>query len=176
MPTIVGIDPSLTSLGLCAVKDGLTTGTLRVTSKGHTDDTLSQRWSRREGIIAKVEQFCTSWGPDLIVIEGPSYASKFGHPHDRSGLWWGIVSTLMPLCHITEVPPTCRMLYATGKGQAHKDFVLAAAIKRYADTDITCNDIADATILCSMGSRHLGFPVEQDLPKANLKAMDKVHW
>lgn len=176
MPTIVAIDPSLTSLGLAAIVDGVVVSTATVTSKGHTADTLIQRAARQWSIIEKVMVFVDDWHPHLVIIEGPSFGSVNGHPHDRSGLWWGMVSWLVANYSVVEIPPTCRMKYATGKGQAKKDVVLAAAIKRYPNADITSNDVADATILCAMGSRHLGFPVEESLPLTHLAGMDKVHW
>jgi crossover junction endodeoxyribonuclease RuvC len=177
MTTIVGIDPSLTSLGLAAIIDGVIVSTATVTSKGHTTDTLAQRAARQLSIVEKVMAFVDDYRPDLVIIEGPSFGSVNGHPHDRSGLWWGMVSRLLVLDYpVVEIPPSCRMKYATGKGQAKKDIVLAAAIKRYADANITGNDVADAVILCAMGSRNLGVPVEDSLPLTHLSGMDKVHW
>lgn len=177
MTTIVGIDPSLTSLGLAAIMDGAIVSTATVTSKGHTTDTLVQRAARQLSILEKVMTFVNDYRPDLVVIEGPSFGSVNGHPHDRSGLWWGMVSRLLQDYYlVVEIPPSCRMKYATGKGQAKKDIVLAAVIKRYPDADITGNDVADATILAAMGSRNLGVPVEESLPLTHLAGMDKVHW
>lgn len=175
-PTVVGIDPSLASLGLAAVVDQVVHSTSRIRSVGRSHDTLLQRSNRQDVIVAQVVDFTAGYFPDLIVIEGPAYGSKFGHAHDRSGLWWAIVSALLPGCAVVEVPPTNRMKYATGKGRADKDVVLAAAIKRYPSGDITGNDVADAVILAAMGSRHLGFPVEESLPLTHLAAMDAIRW
>lgn len=181
MPTVVGIDSSLTSLGLAGIIDGTFGPVARVVSKGHDDDSLGDRWRRQRVIVQRVVEFVQSYDPDLVVIEGPSYASKGGHSHDRSGLWWGIINGLIVEFDITEVPPSNRMKYATGKGNIGKDQVLAAAIKRYPLAEITGNDIADAIILAAMGARYLGTPVELlqatgSLPKANLTAMDTVKW
>lgn len=178
MTTIVGVDPSLTSLGLAAIREGSVVAVARVRSKGSTKDSLLQRYERQQGIIEQVRGFVAEWGPDLALIEGPSYGSKFGHPHDRSGLWWGIVSTLLvtAACPVVEVPPTVRMKYATGKGSADKDVVLAHTIKRYPMADITSNDVADAVILAAMGSRHCRVPAEESLPLTHLAAMDKIRW
>ena len=176
-PTCVGIDPSLTSLGLAAAVGGVVVATDRVLSKGHRTDSLVQRFERQQQVVTETVIFVHDHDADLVVIEGPSYASKFGHPHDRSGLWWGIVGELLLSGRaVVEVPPTCRMKYATGKGQAHKDLVLAAAIRRYPMVDIISNDIADAVILAVMGSRQLGWPAEQSLPQTHLAAMTGVSW
>lgn len=177
MTTIVGVDPSLTSLGL-AVTDGMTIKTARVRTRGSTADSLRQRGMRQDKIVASVMEFVDKHDAGLVVIEGPSYGSKFGHPHDRSGLWWAIVKTLLanPGCHVVEVPPVNRIKYATGKGRADKDVVLAAAIRRYPQADITGNDVADAVILAAMGARYLGAVVEESLPQTHLEAMVKVTW
>jgi crossover junction endodeoxyribonuclease RuvC len=185
---IVGLDLSLTSTGIAILNTG--------TRKAHVDriqsdppkterhpktrkplpPTLLQRTER----LGKLrDQICaTAEDADLIVIEGPSFASKTGSAHDRSGLWWLVVHTLDDYrwAPIIEVPPSCRMKYATGKGNAPKDVVLAAVVRRYLDVDVTGNDEADALILAAMGARHLGAPIEDTLPQLNLTAMDNVHW
>jgi crossover junction endodeoxyribonuclease RuvC len=177
MSVVVGIDPSLTSLGLAGVIDGMFGPVGRVVSKGHTTDTLGQRWRRQNIIVERVLTYVGDYEPDLTVIEGPSYASKNGHPHDRSGLWWRIVDALFNAGYsVIEVPPTSRMKYATGKGNVGKDIVMACAIKRYPKADITGNDVADAVILAAMGSRHLGAATEESLPVTHLAAMDAIHW
>jgi crossover junction endodeoxyribonuclease RuvC len=89
----------------------------------------------------------------------------------------GLVS---PLClqgsPVVEVAPALLKKYATGKGNAGKDEVLAAAIRRYPMANITCNDIGDAVVLAAMGARHLGEPIESSLPQVNHTAMEKVAW
>ena len=172
---VAGIDPSLTSTGIAMANPQGAHFTGQVESVGHDGDSLGQRHDRLWAIADKV--ILHVMGSDLIVIEGPSLNSKFGHPHDRSGLWWMVVSRLMHSgLTVIEVPPPNRMQYATGKGQAKKDVVLAAAIRRYPDWDITGNDVADSVILCAMGCRYLGQPLEESLPATHLKAMDKVRW
>jgi crossover junction endodeoxyribonuclease RuvC len=101
-----------------------------------------------------------------------------GSQHDRSGLWWLVLDPVHwdgRARDVVEVPPTCRAKYATGKGNAPKDAVLAAAIRRFPDWDITGNDVADAVILAAMGARHLGHPIDQ-MPAAHLTAMAAVRW
>lgn len=177
MATIVGIDSSLTSLGLACFRNGSIAAAARVRSKGSVTDSLEQRFARAKTIVAQVYDFVDVYIPDMVVIEAPSYASKFGHAHDRSGLWWGIVGVLLTAGYpVVEVPPSNRMKYATGKGNAQKDLVLAAAIRRYPAADITGNDVADAVVLAAMGSRYMGTPAEDSLPQAHLAAMEKISW
>lgn len=177
MSTVLGIDPSLQGTGLAVVRDGHVRLTGKITSKGTKEDTLLQRSQRLDSIVAKVAGVVSQERPDLVAIEGPSLASKFGSVHDRSGLWWLLVSELITGRRaVVEIPPSNRMMYATGKGQAHKDVVLATVVGRYPQAGITGNNEADALLLAAMGARHLGEPVETSLPLTHLRALDKVKW
>lgn len=180
---IVGLDLSLTSTGIATIEtgDGREHWTVeRITSKARAEATLEERHTRLHNL--RLEIALKAAMADLIVVEGPSYGSKTGHQHDRSGLWWLVIDWLKrpedfdgwgkP---VAEVPPSTRMRYATGKGQAAKDAVLAAVVRRYPQIDVTGNDEADALILACMGARHLGHPID-DLPKTHLAAMDAVRW
>jgi crossover junction endodeoxyribonuclease RuvC len=156
----VGLDLSLTSTGVAvATPNGAITD--RITSKPVPNATHA----------------------DLVIIEGPSYGSTTPHQHDRAGLWWLVVADLRNLAYqVVEVPPSTRMRYATGRGNANKDDVLSAVIRRYPHVDVNGNDEADALILAAMGARHLGLPLEGKvlagpiLPLTHLAAMDAVHW
>jgi hypothetical protein len=172
---VTGIDLSLTSTGVAS-----SAGLWRIASKGTADADLHTRavrlgslaWSIVDTVANNVAVL-----PDLVVIEGPSYGSRHGSAHDRSGLWWLVVDRLR--AHdipVAEVPPPSRAKYATGNGGAGKDRVLAAAIKRYPDADIDGNDVCDAHILRAMGLRHLGEPLEKSLPETHLGALRRVHW
>ena len=111
------------------------------------------------------------------MLEAPSYGSATGSQHDRSGLWWmtyhRIVASTVGVT-VLPVAPTVRAKYATGKGNASKDAVLAAAVRRYPDIDITGNDIADAVILMAIGCRLLGKPIDDPMPATHLAALDKI--
>lgn len=177
---VVGIDLSLTSTGLAEVtwdsNLGASISVQRIQSKGAAAASLADR-ARRLRLLANG---VTEWagGADLAVIEGPSFGqARQGGQHDRAGLWWLVVDCLRVDYDVTvvEVPPSVRAKYATGAGNAAKDAVLAAAVKRYPNTDITGNDVADAVILAAMGARHLGQPADS-LPQIHLQAMAKVHW
>ncbi len=179
---MVGVDLSLTSTGLADNRGRAQ----RVRTKAC--DGVPATVRRLATISREVHSFATMTagedgvdGPryaadpaDLVVIEGPSFASTSGQQHTRGGLWWSVVDALhwadLP---ILVIPPTTRAMYATGRGNAGKDEVLAAAIKRYPKWDITGNDIADATILAAIGARLLGHPVD-DVPKTHLRALAKV--
>lgn len=192
---VVGLDLSLTSTGVARIDAGTGAPVIKldtITSKAPAarrgpkgkplPPTLEQRHIRLHNLRLEIALRCTE--ADLVVVEGPSYGSKTGHQHDRSGLWWNVVDWLMNDATtadgwgktVVEVPPSSRMKYATGKGMVSKDMVLAAVVRRYADVDTNGNDEADALILAAMGARHLGHAIEESLPQTHLAAMDAVRW
>jgi len=172
--TVIGIDPSLTSTGITRIHPNGQTETQRIQTKGTKNATLKQRYRRLDNLYT---QICANIPHNtLVIIEGPAYANQAGSMHDRSGLWWlTIDELLLNDIDTAEVPPTLLKKYATGKGNASKDEVLAAAIRRYPDINITGNDTADATILAAIGRRHLGAPID-NMPAINTTTLDKIRW
>lgn len=182
---IVGLDLSLTSTGLAIVDTGPGGATVlhRVRSNGHKTATLAARGHRLDLITYAIEEHVCPLGSyqhvDLVVVEGPSYGQhRQSGQHDRAGLWWQTVRLAASLAdgYVVEVPPATRTKYATGKGNAPKDHVLASVVRRYPHVPVDGNDTADALVLAAMGARHLGVPLEERLPQANLQAMDAVVW
>jgi len=172
----MGIDLSLTSTGVAVAGSQAVPIVFTVGSKGHAGDSLASRRYRLGQIAYRLEQEAKFNVPDMIVVEGPSMNSRFGHPHDRSGLWWLVVYQLGGTWPIVEVSPSQRTLYATGKGNAPKDRVLTDVVRRYPDVQVTDNNEADALLLAAMGMRYLGEPLEPSLPKPHLAALEKVRW
>lgn len=170
---VLGIDLSLTSTGLArlswpsSVK--VETTRLRPKVKGH---------ERLELISSVVAQWAGD--ADLVVLEGPSYGSQSSSYHQLAGLWWLVRHGLWKLGRpVAVVAPQARAKYAAGKGNAGKDEVLAAVIRRYAvplDFEVAGNDVADAAVLAFMGARHLGLSVEERIPEVNVEAMARVDW
>jgi len=173
--SVVGIDLSLTSTGICLV-DG-SAQTWRIQSKGAKADTVAVRVQRLIDITNRVMD-CIPQDVSLVVLEAPSLGqSRQAGEHLRAGLWWHLATSLHLQGHpVAEAPPATLKLYATGKGNSPKDHVLASVIKRYPDVDVDGNDIADATVLAAMGARRLGFPIEESLPQANQAALAKINW
>lgn len=172
-PRVVGVDLSLTSTGLADNRGRTERVQTKPLDKGPRP--VAETLGRINHIAVAAAGFVHDWPKDdyidLVVIEGPSYGSP-GQQHTSGGLWWLTADTLN--CPILVVTPSQRMMYATGKGQIGKDQVLAAAIRRYPDFDITGNDIADAVILCAIGCRMLGHPLEESLPQTHLRALAKL--
>lgn len=172
-----GIDLSLTGTGLALVQ-GAEVSTRLVTSKGSKSASLDERNTRLMRLSESIT-WCELLPTDtlgIVVIEQPSYGSVNGSHHDRSGLWWLVVSELLANEYkVAEVPPTTLKKYVSGKGNAGKDEMVATAVKRYPDADIRNNNVADAVGLAAMGARHIGLAID-DLPARNLESMGKVRW
>ena len=172
MRPVVGLDLSLTGTGVTVINAGVHTALFG--AKGHKSDTLQMRADRLDTLFSQIVNVIPEHA--LVVIEQPAYASVGGSHHDRSGLWWIIVHHLYQFHDIAEVPPSTLKKYATGKGNASKDAVLAAVVRRYLDVDVTDNNVSDSLVLAAMGSRFLGRPLELELPKVNLGAMTAIQW
>lgn len=173
---VVGLDMSLTCTGVAVVQtapEGASIHLERVRSTGKATDTLQQRQGRLGRLAARVAALVEM--PDLVVIEAPAYGAQNGHQHDRSGLWWLVVYFLMNRgVRVLEVPPTVVKRYATGKGNASKDVVLAAVVRRFLETDVSDNNLADALTLAAVGARALGEPIDGVISQACMDGMKTV--
>lgn len=182
MNIIVGIDLSLTATGVAVIATGGEGSPIQgqyvvstVKSKPSDSPSVLTRLARMQRITKSVVDHCLH--ADLVVVEGPSFASRNGQAHDRAGLWWMVTDAIVEEgIDLAVCPPSSRMKYATGKGNASKDAVLAAAIRRYPDAEISNNNEADAFVLAAMGARWLGAQIEPTLPMTHLTAMGGVAW
>jgi hypothetical protein len=160
-PHVIGLDLSLVSTGVAGAgwADRIRPGNRNGINRLHY-------------IRGQVLEFIT--GATLAVIEGPSYGSTGSYQHERGGLWWLIAWTLAQhdIPYAVAAPGQVKK-YATGNGNADKDEVLAAAIRRFPNVHITKNDEADAYWLCAIGFDLAGHPLV-DMPKVNREALVKV--
>jgi crossover junction endodeoxyribonuclease RuvC len=173
---VIGIDLSMTSTGLAIISEG-EIRTYTVTSKP-SGDSLRSFLARSEKIAQQIDDAVRFDRTDLVIIEGMAFAAKSSSLDKIHAHWWLVVKFISEFIDQEPVVITSgqRCVYATGKGSAQKDIVLAAVIKRYPQADVKGNDESDAVIFAAMGARHLGMPVEESLPLANLKAMEAVRW
>ena len=168
-PRVIGVDLSLAATG---VSNGKWCRT--IATKGTNADTIVQTDRRLRQIADDVAKDTLS--VDLVVIEGPSHNSRYGHAWDRAGLWWRIVHRLLAAdVPVAVVPPMIRALYATGKAGAKKEAVLLAAARRWPDCPIANNNEADALVLAAMGLDWLGVPLAP-MPATHRAALAKVAW
>ncbi|QDZ15803.1 crossover junction endodeoxyribonuclease RuvC [Humibacter ginsenosidimutans] len=170
---VVGLDLSLTATGIATVGD--TTNVLTLKSKGNATATLDERALRLHNLTLDI--ITRAVFGDTVVIEQPAYGQTGGSHHDRSGLWWLVVDALIPeVDRLIEVTPQTVKKYATGKGNASKDEVLAAVVRRYPNVPVANNNEADALILAAIGARLSGTPIESGLPLTHIDALAKVRW
>ncbi|WP_134579543.1 hypothetical protein [Cryobacterium sp. Hh11] len=173
---VIGIDLSMTSTGLAVIANGIIE-THTVKSKPDAG-TLRSFLARSDAIAVDIDNAVRIHRTDLLIIEGMAFGAKSSSLDKIHAHWWLVVKFL---CEFVDQEPVVitsgqRCKYATGKGNAPKDVVLAAVIKRYTQADPKGNDEADAVIFAAMGARHLGHPVEESLPLVNLEAMEAVKW
>lgn len=164
-PRVLGVDLSLTSTGVA----GYGWAERLVPPRG-LDGLPRLRWLR-DAVLAL--EFTHQ--PDLVVVEGLAYSRTTGKAAERAGLWHLVVERLDGMVPWAQVPPTARAKYATGKGNAPKDAVLAAVVRRFPDFDVTGNDQADALVLAAMGLDHLGHPPVV-MPAAHRASLNAVVW
>lgn len=155
---VIGLDLSLTSTGIAIVQDEEIIDTANFKSKGKRGMTYGE-WMGRIQVMSDVirvrlDQWIDNYAIDLVVIEAPSFGSKFGNPHERAGLWWDIYRMFW----LREIPietlaPKSRAKYIAGSGNAGKEEVLEAARERWGE--IENHDIADAVGLAFWGEEQL---------------------
>jgi len=180
---VVGVDLSLRSTGIARLTvspDGVpSTYTTTVGRVGEDAETLRQRWLRLNWLVEAIAEE-VAW-PDLVLIEGPAYSAKYGHPHDRSGAWWQLVDILMSRGRcLVEVPPNVLKVWATGRGNTAKPAVTQRVAAHWGHLfDIPSgagrSDVADAIAAVTLGAAHLGAPLI-DLPPIHTRALASVQW
>lgn len=190
MIRVVGLDLSLTSAGIARVTVDApgATPTYTTTVGASLDEgaSLDRRWWRMDALRTRVLGEI-GMEPDLVVVEGPSYASEHGQQHDRSGFWWFVVDELLARgIPVAEVTPSKLKVWATGSGATRgpSKVTKARVIRAIRDTygqmfDIPSgageSDVADAVALATLGAAHLGHPLA-DLPTTHRRALAGVRW
>jgi crossover junction endodeoxyribonuclease RuvC len=142
LDVILGLDPSLTSTGICYGTGPDDWQSLAVVSKARGEDVLS-RVKRCEFVVEQIERILVTVKPRLILIEDYAFASKYGKPAYRAELgglirWHCIEYTP----HILEVAPTSLKKFATGKGAGDKSLIQAHVQRRWGqmfETDDECD-------------------------------------
>lgn len=161
---VTGLDLSLTATGIARIVTGdfgSSSASVHTVRSQPVGKSVEARLARLEGIANAVVALVAPGG--LCVIEAPAYSRQAGARHERSGLWWLVASGARAKgCRVVEVSPTARARYATGKGSAKKQAVLAAAADLFPDGEGLRNDNeADALTLAALGCRLVGFPVDR---------------
>ncbi|RPK69042.1 hypothetical protein EES44_07890 [Streptomyces sp. ADI96-15] len=167
VPRVIGLDLSLTCTGVAG--EGWTT-TIRPRAALRSHPRLALIL---DAVVDHVR------GADLVVIEGPSFGGGVRHRHEDLA---GLRVMVRHACWrrgipYAVVPPSCRALYATGKGSGSKGAVRDEVRQRYG---IECDgpgryDQADAYVLLAMGLHHLGQPLAV-VPDTHRRGLDGCTW
>lgn len=146
MISVLGIDPSLTSLGYAYSSDDKSiVGTVR--------PKRLQGAARLKYILEEVREVVSASEPALIAYEGYAMGRFAGGGRLADlGELGGVLKLLAYESNIPLliVPPSCLKLFATGKGNADKDAVMVAMAKHRGRL-FSSNDEADAYALYLMG-------------------------
>lgn len=165
--TILALDLSLTATGYCYDTEltGIECGFWRTGLKGH---------ARLEAIRQNVLRILRNEEPSAVFLEGFSFGSQGRAVYEIGGLGYIIRHELWKQdIPYAVVSPSSLKKYATGRGNANKDEMLAAAIRRFefAGTD---NNAADAWLLWHLGRFVSDEPVIT-VPKAHTDHL-KFEW
>lgn len=148
---ILGIDFSLTSTGVCLISDGEAECATIGSKKEATWDRFVERV---EGIADSIIEWADTAPDTVVVLESPAFLAKSSSLDRMFGGWWLLVAELR--AHFANPPllvtPSQLKKFATGKGNAGKDQVLASVIRRYPDVHVAGNDQADALVLAAIGA------------------------
>lgn len=173
-PIYVGLDLSLTSTGVAIIHNGAAT-VQRVISKPVPHATSADQAHRIDMLVAAILGAIPDSDVTKVAVEGPSYASTGSAAHILGGLWWAVRIALSRLGYdVAVVAPGTVKKYAAGRGNAGKDEVLAAVVRRYPDVLVRGNDEADALTLAAIAARIDGAPLETSLPDVQAAAVSAV--
>lgn len=187
MPLSVGLDLSLTHAGIASWQDE-EHARLTVIGSAAAGPAITDRWRRLEAQRDAIFEFIDpGWledgrpigGPGShAVVEQPAYAQTQGSQHDRSGLWWAVMSLLTGgFDHVTEVPPSTLKKFACGKGNASKAEVMAATAQNFPGLVFKDDNDSDALWLAVMArARHDPDLAGVPMTKYRTEAMKAVAW
>lgn len=160
---VVGLDLSLSATGV-ADDDG----TRRIQVKLEKNASEYLRVVRLKTLVTAIGRACK--GADLVVTEGYSFASQ--HQAPQLGELAGVVKVCLLQWGIpfVIVQPSALKKYATGRGNATKDAVLAAAVRDGSSAET--NDEADAWWLRHMAIAHYNGTASNAIRRQVLEQID----
>lgn len=173
MSAVVGVDPSISSTGVAVISSYV--AVTRVQSKPGGQDLDDRLQRMRRQVLAVLEAMAVV-EPSLIVIEGPAFGKNNAQTHMLAGFWWLLVHGLQKVAPIAVVQPPTLKKFATGRGNAPKDEVLAAAVRGFPEIAVKGNDEADALALAAMGADRFGLLYAGGFPAAGRGAVASVRW
>lgn len=164
---IIGIDPSLTSTGICAMTE---LGELLLTQAINSD---YKGMKRLFDIKQQIATLLMSYPRSIpkVFIEGYSFGSMNGR--EALGELGGMIRLMLYEDGIeyVDVAPTSLKKYATGKGVGDKVAMAIGVIKEWGK-DFPTTDQTDAYALCQFGRGYLG--LVDDLPAFRKEAIEAI--
>lgn len=113
---VLGIDPSLTSTGVCISRYNLAYYTEVIRSDKDQDT-----YTRINYIVDKIFDIAVRYEPEKIVIEGVAFGGVGNATRDLAGLHYMLACSLkLVYDDVIIVPPTSLKKFATGSGKAKK--------------------------------------------------------
>jgi len=148
---IIGIDPSLSSTGICTMDE---TGKLLFTVAINSNHTSMERLCEIKKQIFDVVSSYTH-NKRMVFIEGYSFGSMNGR--EALGELGGMIRLLLYECGIeyVDVPPTTLKKYVLGVGKGDKVAMAIGVIKAWG-VDFPTTDQTDAFALAMFGRGYLG--------------------
>lgn len=178
--TVVGLDLSLTGAGLGVID--LATGALATAvhrSPAPKQDVLGAHVLRHRELADGIVAQTLACNPALVVVEGLQFSvkEKDSSLTRRGFLWWAVAEGLvLGGAPVIEVAPSQIKQFATEKGNASKDEVVAAYAAAWPEAARGSNirDRADASFAAALGCAwlrrdHLPFKVTVPRRKALAK-------
>ncbi|QFP94628.1 RuvC-like Holliday junction resolvase [Mycobacterium phage LilMcDreamy] len=172
---ILGIDTSLTATGLARVDLAVwppsnpprqpvsfVADVARVGAPKPTKDKSKRAMARRVNSLIDQIEWCFAHDekPEHVGMESLAYGAR----GEASWVLPWVFGRVIELCEKYDVPltvvaTTARAKFATGKGTASKDQVLAAMIKQFPDADVSDNNEADALAVAAVVCHKIGLPI-----------------
>ena len=161
MTRVLGLDLSLTATGYAYTDEVV--GTFKPKTRG------MQRLRDIRSNLLELAHVA-----DVVVLEGYAFARP--NQAHQLGELGGVIRLELFERRIpyVEVAPAALKKFATGKGNAPKDAMIAAAIRRFG-FEGSDNNEADAWMLRCMGLTYYA-PTADAIPGYQLEALGKVTW
>lgn len=174
MTTVCGLDLSLTSSGLSRITWGLGTVVTETWHRGVGGLTTITDPAERCRVLHGLKVDIVEWASpcDLVVVEKlvPNPASR--STNERAALWYLVVSALVSRgVEVAEVHPSTLKVYATGRGDAKKPDMRAAARAAWPEVVTTCSDEDDALWLAGVGMHLLDGPLPYPVTETRAKVL-----
>lgn len=163
---IIGVDPSLTALGIATERAQLV---IKPPAAVMVQGYPARMVYLRQQMLSLVVM------ADLVVIEGIAFMAKGQRRAEICGLGY-VLRCALHECGIryVDVPPSSLKRYATANGNANKQAMVAEAVRRLGYDGSDDNE-ADALWLRQMALDRYGLPCAS-MPALNRSALEGVDW